>query len=125
MKAISVEVVGNLLTTYSHCSRCEVIFRESGLGREANRGDIHDYPAELQEEILKLSDRLGELKQLYKHRIDIRLTDAQSPRGIYKSLMHRLRRYPAFIIEKRDVYIGWDRERIEDLIDKYLRLAGS
>jgi hypothetical protein len=125
MKAISIEVVSNLLTTYSHCTRCEVIFRESGPGTEANRGDIQDDPAELKEEILKLSDRLGELKQLYKHRIDIRLTDAQSPRGLYKSLIHRLRQYPAFIIEKKDVYIGWDRERIEELVDKYLRAAGS
>ena len=125
MKAISIEVVSNFLTTYSHCTRCEVIFRESGLGKEANRGDIQDYPAELKEEILKLSDRLGELKQLYKHRIDIRLTDAQSPRGLYKSLKHRLRQYPAFIIEKKDVYSGWDCERIEELIDKYLRVAGS
>jgi hypothetical protein len=125
MKAISIEVVSNFLTTYSHCSRCEVIFRESGLGKEANRGDIQDYPTELKEEILKLSDWIGELKQLYKHRIHIRLTDAQSPRGIYKSLIHRLRQYPAFIIEKKDVYVGWDRERIEELVDKYLREAGS
>ena len=79
----------------------------------------------LKEEILKLSEGLGELKKLYKHRIDIRLTDAQSPRGIYKSLRHRLRQYPAFIIEKKDVYIGWDRERIEEIVDKYLRTAGS
>ncbi|MGD1152492.1 MAG: hypothetical protein ABR911_06415 [Syntrophales bacterium] len=125
MKAISIEVVSNLLTTYSHCTRCEVIFQESGLGKEANRGDIEDYPTELKEEIVKLSDRIGELKQLYKHRIHIRLTDAQSPRGIYKSLIHCLRQYPAFIIEKKDVYIGWDRERIEELVDKYLRVAGS
>jgi hypothetical protein len=125
MKAISIEVVSNLLTTYSHCTRCEVIFRESGLGTEANRGDIQDDPAELKEEILKSSDRLGELKQLHKHRIDIRLTDAQSPRGLYKSLIHRQRQYPAFIIENKDVYIGWDRERIEELVDKYLRAAGS
>jgi hypothetical protein len=125
MKTISIEVVSNFLTTYSHCTRCEVIFRESGLGPEANRGDIKDYPAELKEEILKLSDRIGELKQLYKHRIYIRLTDAQSPRGIYKSLIHRLRKYPAFIIEKKDVYVGWDRDRIEELVDKYLRVAGS
>jgi hypothetical protein len=125
MKTISIEVVSNFLTTYSHCTRCEVIFRESGLGPEANRGDIKGYPAELKEEILKLSDRIGELKQLYKHRIHIRLTDAQSPRGIYKSFIHRLRQYPAFIIEKKDVYIGWDRDRIEELVDKYLRVAGS
>ncbi len=29
------------------------------------------------------------------------------------------------IIEKKDVYIGWDRERIEKLVDKYLRMARS
>ncbi|HET6460487.1 MAG TPA: hypothetical protein VFG29_06835 [Syntrophales bacterium] len=125
MKTISVEVVSNFFTTYSHCTRCEAVFRESGLGKEANRGDIEDYPAELKEEIIKISDRIDELKRLYKHRIQIRLTDAQSPRGIYKSLIHRLRRYPAFIIEKKDVYIGWDRERIDELIDKYLRGTGS
>ena len=125
MKTISLEVVSNFLTTYSHCSRCEVVFRESGLGKEANKGDIEDYPAELKEEILELSEGLGELKQLYKHRIEIRLTDAQSPRGMYKSLRHRLRQYPAFIIEKKDVCIGWDRERIEELVDKYLKVAGS
>jgi hypothetical protein len=28
------------------------------------------------------------------------------------------------IIEKKDVYIGWDRERMEELVDKYLRMAG-
>jgi len=125
MKTISLEVVSNFITTYSHCSRCEVIFRESGLGKEANKGDIQEYPDELKEEILKLSEGLGELKKLYKHRIDIRLTDAQSPRGMYKSLRHRLRQYPAFIIEKKDVCIGWDRERIEELVDKYLKVAGS
>jgi hypothetical protein len=125
MKAISIEVVGNLLTTYSHCSRCDVIFRESGLGKKVSRGDIDEYPADLKEEILKLSDWIGELKKLYKHRIHIRLTDAQSPRGIYKSFIHRLRKYPAFIIEKKDVYIGWDRERIEELVDKYVRVSSS
>lgn len=48
-----------------------------------------------------------------------------SRRGIYKSLIHRLRRYQAFIIEVKDVYIGWDSERIDELIDKYLRVTGS
>jgi hypothetical protein len=54
-----------------------------------------------------------------------RLSDAQSPRGIYKSLMHRLRQYPDFIIEEKDVYIGWDRGRIEEVVDKYVRVASS
>jgi hypothetical protein len=57
--------------------------------------------------------------------MDMSLTDAQSPRGICKSPIHRLRQYPAAIVEEKDVYIGWDRERLEELADKYLRGAGS
>ena len=104
MKPVSVEVISNLLITYSHCSRCEVIFNESGLGKEAKKEDIEDYPHELKDELLKLSNLIGELRSLYKHRIRISMIDAQSPIGIFKSLKYRFRKYPTFIIEKKDKY---------------------
>jgi hypothetical protein len=62
-----MEVVSNLLTTDSHCAGCEIFFRESRLGREVNRGDIEEYPAELKDDMLKLSELIGELKQLHDH----------------------------------------------------------
>jgi hypothetical protein len=69
----------------------------------------------------KLSDWLVELYRLYRHRIRIRLIDTQSPLGFYKSLIHHIRRYPAFIIEQKDVYSGWDRNRIEELLDAHIK----
>jgi hypothetical protein len=125
MKPISIEVISNLLITYSHCSRCEPIFNESGLGKKAKKEDIEDYPSELKDELLKLSSLIGELRSLYKHRIRIRLIDAQSPIGIFKSLIYRFRNYPTFIIEKKEVYSGWDREKVESILDKYLRAVRS
>lgn len=125
MKPVSIEVISNLLITYSHCSRCELIFNESGLGKEVKKEDIEDYPSELKDELLRLSGMIGELRSLYKHRIRIRLIDAQSPIGIFKSLIYRFREYPTFIVERKDVYTGWDREKVEGLLDKYVKAAKS
>lgn len=121
MKPVSIEVVSRVLTTYGHCIRCEPIFLESGVGKKSKVADIDEYPPDLREDSLKLSELICELYHLYKHRISIRLIDAQSPLGIYKSLVHRFRIYPTFIVEKKDVCKGWNREKLEELIDKHMK----
>ena len=124
MKPVTIEVVSHLLTTYGQCTRCGLMFRESGLEREVTSKDREEYPRDLQEEFLKLSEWICELSRLYRHRIRIRLIDAKSPLGIYKSLMHRFCIYPTFIIEKKDVYSGWDQQELECLVDLRIR-AGN
>ncbi len=125
MKAVTVEVVSRFLTSYGHCIRCESIFLESGVGKKSKIEDINDYPIDLKEDSLKLSELICELNKIYKHRIRIRLIDAQSPLGIYKSLVHRFRKYPTFIVEKKDVCGDWDRKKLEDLIDKHIKATHS
>ena len=125
MKPLTVEVVSNLITGFGHCARCELIMNEAGVSSRARQQDAADYPAELLEELSRLSDWLSELCRLYRHRISIRLIDAKSPLGLYKSLLHRIRRYPTFIIEKKEVYSGWDRKRIEELLDTRMQAANS
>ena len=117
MKPLTVEVVSNLITALGNCASCELVFKEAGIKAGSRYEDIAGYPADMKEEMLKLSDWLSELRRLYRHRISIRLIDAKSPLGFYKSIVHHIRRYPAFIIEKKDVYSGWDRKRIEELLD--------
>ncbi len=121
MKTISVDVVSHVLTTFTHCSRCELLFDETEVGKKAIAEDLEHYPEDLKEDFVRLSDSIRDLFKLYRHRIRIRLIDAQSPMGIYKSIIHRIRQYPAFVIENKDVYSGWDRKVIEDLIDKHIR----
>jgi hypothetical protein len=121
MKQITLEVVSNVLTSYGTCGRCDLIFRESGVGEKVNREDIAEYPSDLKEEFVKLSDLVRELSRLYEHRLRIRFIDAKSLLGIYKALVHRFRTYPTFIIEKKDVYTGWERQELEDLIDVRLK----
>ncbi|MHB8772607.1 MAG: hypothetical protein ACYC7J_16560 [Syntrophales bacterium] len=124
MKPLTVEVVSNLITAFGVCSRCELVLNEAGAtGRSTCCEDMADYPADLKEELVRLNDWLAELCRLYRHRISIRLIDAKSPLGLYKSLLHRIRRYPTFIIEKKSVYSGWDRGRIEELLDTHIRAS--
>jgi hypothetical protein len=35
----------------------------------------------------------------------------------------RIRRYPTFIIEKKTVYSGWDRKKIEEMLDTHIQAA--
>ncbi|MBW2056752.1 MAG: hypothetical protein JRH07_11955 [Deltaproteobacteria bacterium] len=83
--------------------------------------DAEGYPEELREELCRLSDWLGELLYLYRHRISIRIIDAQSLVGIYKCLRYGIRGYPGFIVDRRHAYAGWDRKRLEGIIDCLIR----
>ncbi|MGQ9648016.1 MAG: hypothetical protein ACUVWO_15935 [Thermodesulfobacteriota bacterium] len=123
MKPILLEIVTRVLTTYDHCHHCEVIFDQAGLDKKFHQQEVNEYPPDLMEEFVRLSEWTKELTRLYKHRLLIKLVDVQSLLGIYKSLRHRIRRYPAFIIEGKEVYMGWDKTRLESLLDEYIKKA--
>jgi hypothetical protein len=120
MKPVYVEVITKVLTTYDHCRRCEFIFDQVDINRKIHNRDINEYPDEVKDEFLRLSTWIRELARLYKHRILIRVIDAQSPMGVLKSIWHRAWKYPAFIVEGKDKYVGWDSETLEALIDRHL-----
>ena len=121
MRPILLEVVTKMMTTYGHCSRCSIIFDKAGLKRAYHEREFDEYPQDLKEESAKLSDWVRELNRLYKHRLLIKLIDAQSLLGIYKSLRHRVRKYPTFIVDGKETLSGWDKGRLEELIDRHIK----
>jgi hypothetical protein len=80
---------------------------------------MDEYPSDLKEEYLKLSDWIRELIRIYEDRLLIRLIDAQSILGFYKSLRHWVRKYPTFIVEGQETYTGWDKKRLQTLLVKF------
>jgi len=123
MRPISLEIVTRVLTTFDHCRHCEIFFDEAGLDKKFHQKEVNEYPPDLKEEFAKLSDWIRELTRLYKHRLLIRLIDAQSFLGIYKSLRHRIRKYPTFIVEGKETYAGWDKNQLEVLLDKHIKAS--
>lgn len=123
MKPILLEIVTKVMTTFNSCGHCELVFSEAGIDRKIHEKELGEYPSDLKEEFLRLSDWIRELTRLYKHRLLIRLIDAQSPLGIYKNLRYRIRSLPAFIVEKKEAYTGWDKGQLEKILDKYIQKA--
>ena len=123
MRPILLEIVSKVLTTFDHCRHCEIFFDQAGLNKKFHQNEMNEYPSDLKEEFVKLSDWIRELRRLYKHRLLIKLIDIQSPLGIYKALRHRIRTYPTFIIEGKETYTGWDKNHLEDLLDRYIKTS--
>jgi histone acetyltransferase (RNA polymerase elongator complex component) len=123
VKPISLEIVTPVMTTFDHCRHCEILFEETGLDKKFHQKEMNEYPQDLKEEYIKLSDWIRELSRLYKHRLLIKLIDAQSILGIYKSFRHWVRKYPAFIVEGKETYIGWDKNKLESLLDKHIQAS--
>ena len=123
MRPILLEIVSKVLTTFDHCRHCEIFFDQAGLNKKFHQNEMNEYPSDLKEEYVKLSDWIRELRRLYKHRLLIKLIDIQSPLGVYKALRHRIRTYPTFIIEGKETYAGWDKNHLEDLLDRYIKTS--
>ncbi|HOG17047.1 MAG TPA: hypothetical protein PLB96_06855 [Syntrophales bacterium] len=124
MKPVCVEVVSTLFTSLGNCRHCDLLFQESGVGPAVQEDDQNAYPPQFHEEWKRLREILLELKHLYQHRIDFRLVEADSLLGLYKAVRHRFRKYPTFILDKKDVYTGWNIEKIENLLDARLHQGG-
>ena len=121
MKPIQLEIVTKVVAFFDQCRRCQVLFDQTGLDKKIHQKEMEEYPPDLKEEYLKLSDWVRELTRLYKHRLLIKLIDVQSPLGIYKSLRYWIRTYPTFIVEGKETYTGWDKGQLESLLDKHIQ----
>lgn len=123
MKPILLEIVTRMITTLGQCRACEVVFNETGLSKNVSQKEVIEYPQDLLQETERLSQLIGQLKRLYRHRLSIKLIDAKSFLGVYKSVRHWIRKYPTFIVEGKETYTGWDEDRLEGLIDKYIKAS--
>jgi len=81
---------------------------------------LNEYPEDLKEDYLFLSGWIRELSQKYGPKILIKIIDAQSLLGVYKSLRHWVHRYPTFIINHKKKYTGKDKGQLDALLQQHL-----
>ena len=92
-----------------------------GLKKKRDERDMNEYPEDLKEEYLFLSNWIRELAQKYREQILIKIIDVQSLLGVYKSLRYGVRRYPTFIVNQKAKYTGKDKAQLDTLLQEYLR----
>ncbi len=81
---------------------------------------MNEYPAELLDEHRRLSAWITELSQRYGKDIKIRLIDPQSGLGVWKLLRYWIRGYPAFVVNGKEKYIGWDKDALDTILQRAL-----
>jgi hypothetical protein len=122
-KPLRVEVLSKMLGVQTEeCKNCRLVFEEVGLKSKFHNQEINQYPDDIKEEVLRLSDWIRALVQRYPNNVQFKIIDALTPLGLYKMLRHRIRKFPSFIIEKGETYSGWDTKALETIINQQLQL---
>ena len=122
MTPVLLEVIAPMISgTEMSCRGCGLILETTGVRAKYRRACAEEYPEDWKMASSIPSELVQSISKLYRHRIRIRLIDAQSPVGIWKQIRHRVFRFPAFVVDQKQTYVGWDSRELETLIDARIR----
>jgi hypothetical protein len=102
-----VEIIAYAPTAYYHCTHCEVAWREMGATNRIHEEQMESsLPPDLMQEYQKISDWVQEMFRVHCDAIVLKVIDAASIEGVYKSLKYKARRYPAVIVNGTARFLG-------------------
>jgi hypothetical protein len=102
-----VEIIAYAPTAYYHCTHCEVAWREMGATNRIHEEQMESsLPADLIEEYQTVSSWVRDLFRQHCDGIVLKVIDAASVEGFYKSLKYNARRYPAVIVNHKTRFLG-------------------
>ena len=102
-----VEIIAYAPTAYYHCTHCEVAWREMGATNRIHEEQMQSsLPDDLIKEYETVSDWVREMFKVHCDNILLKVIDAASVEGFYKSLKYNARRYPAVIVNRKARFLG-------------------
>lgn len=106
-KPLSVEIIAYAPTAFYHCTHCEVAWREMGASNRIHEEQVESsLPEDLAREYQAVSDWVKEIFRVHCDRVSVKVIDAASVEGFYKSLKYNARRYPAVIVDQKARFVG-------------------
>ncbi len=98
-KLPSVEIVAYAPTAFYHCAHCEIVWQETGFSDGVRREQAAAaLPPDLLQDYQRISDWVHGLHDAYGDGLVVKVVDAASVEGAWKTLRHGLRRYPAVMV---------------------------
>jgi hypothetical protein len=126
MQPVSVQIITYAPTVFRHCQHCEVAFEGMGIGQPVQReAAASSLPEDLADQYQDLSDWVHRLLERHPGRVAVSVIDAASIEGVWKSLRHRVRRYPAMIVAGRETATGTDFGAVDRIINRYVSSSGG
>ncbi len=114
-KSVQLEIIAHVPTSSNLCSHCQVFIDNAGVGHKSKQADLDSYPPEFMADWKRLSSMVLALSERYPGQLIIKITNAQSPRGLWLALRRGVHRYPTFILAG-EKYQGWGAEA--DLVSR-------
>jgi hypothetical protein len=106
-KPLLVEIIAYAPTAFYHCTQCEVAWTEMG---KSNRVHEEQLQSSLPEDLIQEYEMVSAwVKEMFRNHCDallIKVIDAASIEGFYKSLKYNTRRYPAIIVDGKSRFMG-------------------
>ena len=110
-------------TQYFYCQHCELVWdqaRVEGVKKFHAEAQETSIPPEMMQEYKALSDWVLRTAKRHNGRVTFRVVDAASLEGVWKTLRHGIRKYPAFVIAGKDKLAGNDFAQVEARINQRL-----
>ncbi|HEY3310302.1 MAG TPA: hypothetical protein VGK00_01565 [Anaerolineales bacterium] len=128
--SLLVEIIAYAPTAYYQCSHCEIAWREMGKSNQVQVEQLESsLPKDLALEYRAVSDWVEEIFRVYCDQVMVKVIDAASLEGVFKSIRYGARHYPAIIVDQNNQFSGKNAllaagEEIAHLLDKALINAG-
>lgn len=120
-KPLVVEIVAYAPTAYYHCQHCEIVWKETGFSEGLHEEQVKSaLPPDLLQDYQAVSDWVHHLMKVHCDRVIIKVIDATSLAGLWKTARHGLGRYPAVIVDGQSRFIGADFSVAEEEIARQL-----
>ncbi len=119
-RPLQIEVIAYAPTAFYHCLHCELVWQQAGVGQRLHAEQLASgLPEDLQKAYRDLAAWIARLMATYCDRIAVKVIDAVSVEGWWKSLRYGARRYPAVIVDGQ-VFAGGDFAGAEAAIARLL-----
>jgi hypothetical protein len=116
-----VEIIAYAPTAFYHCTHCEVTWREVGIGERIHSEQLASaLPDDVAQEYQAVSDWVRHLFKVYCDQVVVKVIDAASLDGFWKSLRYGLRRYPAVVVSGKERFAGTDFQEAEQEVSRRL-----
>ena len=97
-----VEIIAYAPTAFYHCMHCEIAFREMGKSDLVHQEQLNSsLPPDLAQEYRQMSDWVKTIFQQHCDKVVMKVIDAASIEGVYKSIRYGVRHYPAVVVDHR------------------------
>jgi hypothetical protein len=116
---VQLEILTYAPTEFYHCQHCEVVWDSVGFGpRIRAEQRSAGLPADLQAEFTAIADWTAAAHERYGDELQVKVIDVASIEGVIKAVRHRARRFPAFIVDGRERFVGFDPDRLDRALER-------